>query len=146
MDQPRYMHSGDDEEPSVLIGRALLKLQNAVVTVMTSIRMRVIQSFVVSSVVFLLLWIAAFLYGSFYFTYMPTAAFSTPVHFYYRCVCEVQSSCIWTQAVVKCDSLAQSFSFFFCRTDCESLASFWCSYPVANISLMKNKKHVCICS
>ncbi|KAJ0049918.1 hypothetical protein NL108_005225, partial [Boleophthalmus pectinirostris] len=27
-------------------------------------------------------------------------------------------------------------------TDCESPDSFMCSYPVANISLMKNKKHV----
>ncbi|KAM7389867.1 hypothetical protein PAMP_023816 [Pampus punctatissimus] len=31
---------------------------------------------------------------------------------------------------------------FVCRTDCDSAASFLCSYPVANISLMKNKKHV----
>lgn len=33
---------------------------------------------------------------------------------------------------------------FVCRTDCESPSSFLCSYPVANISLMRNKKHVCM--
>lgn len=33
---------------------------------------------------------------------------------------------------------------FACRTDCESPASFLCSYPMANISLMRNKKHVCM--
>lgn len=31
----------------------------------------------------------------------------------------------------------------FSRTDCESPASFWCSYPVANVSTVRNKKQVC---
>lgn len=47
-------------------------------------------------------------------------------------------------AVVAMYSLSLSHSFFVCRTDCESPASFLCSYPVANISLMRNKKHVCM--
>lgn len=34
-------------------------------------------------------------------------------------------------------------SVFVPRTDCDSPASFLCSYPVANISLMRNKKNVC---
>uniref|UniRef100_A0A3Q3VX81 Seipin n=1 Tax=Mola mola TaxID=94237 RepID=A0A3Q3VX81_MOLML len=38
------------------------------------------------SVFFLLLWISAFLYGSLYYSYMPNAAFSTSVHYYYRYV------------------------------------------------------------
>ncbi|XP_040904112.1 seipin-like isoform X2 [Toxotes jaculatrix] len=111
MDQEIHLSSGDDEEPSVLLGRVLLRLQDAVAMAMFSIRRRVIQGFVVFSVVLLLLLLAAFLYGSFYYSYMPRAAFSTPVHYYYR-------------------------------TDCESPASFLCSYPVANVSLMRNKKHV----
>uniref|UniRef100_A0A3B4V0Y0 Seipin n=1 Tax=Seriola dumerili TaxID=41447 RepID=A0A3B4V0Y0_SERDU len=84
---------------------------DAVVTAMSHTRKKVLQGFVVFSVILLLLWLAAFLYGSFYYSYMPKAAFSTPVHYYYR-------------------------------TDCESPSSFLCSYPVANISLMRNKKHV----
>ncbi|KAM9356686.1 uncharacterized protein ABDE67_004267 [Symphorus nematophorus] len=111
MDQESYLRPGDNGEPSVLIGRVLLKLKDAVVMTMLHIRQRVIQSLIVFSVVFLLLWIAGFLYGSFYYSYMPRAAFSTPVHYYYR-------------------------------TDCESPASFLCSYPVTNISLIRNKKHV----
>ncbi|XP_051276729.1 seipin isoform X1 [Dicentrarchus labrax] len=111
MNQESYLRPGDDREPSVLIGRALLRLRDAVVMAMSRARQTVIQTFVVFSMVFLLLWIAAFLYGSFYYSYMPMAAFSTPVHYHYR-------------------------------TDCESPASFLCSYPVANISLMRNKKHV----
>lgn len=35
-----------------------------------------------------------------------------------------------------------SLFFYSYRTDCESPASFSCSYPVANISLLRNKKHV----
>ncbi|XP_033949557.1 seipin-like isoform X1 [Pseudochaenichthys georgianus] len=104
------MRSGDGE-PSARMFGALLGLQDAVVTWMSRARQRVIQGFTVFSIVFLLLWISAFLYGSFYYSYMPMAAFSTPVHYHYR-------------------------------TDCESPASFLCSYPMANISLMRNKKHV----
>ncbi|XP_044061080.1 seipin-like isoform X4 [Siniperca chuatsi] len=111
MDQESYLHPGDDGEPSVPVGQVLLRLQDAVIMAMSRARQRVIQGFIVFSFVFLLLWISAFLYGSFYYSYIPKAAFSTPVHYYYR-------------------------------ADCESPASFLCSYPVANISLMRNKKHV----
>ncbi|XP_055015121.1 seipin-like isoform X2 [Boleophthalmus pectinirostris] len=93
------------------INRLMLKIQKTVSMAVTQARQRILQGFVVFSVTFFLLWIAAFLYGSFYYSYMPKAAYSTPVHYYYR-------------------------------TDCESPDSFMCSYPVANISLMKNKKHV----
>ncbi|KAI4819701.1 hypothetical protein KUCAC02_004941 [Chaenocephalus aceratus] len=110
MSKKSDMRSGDGE-PSARIFGALLGLQDAVVTWMSRARQRVIQGFTVFSIVFLLLWISAFLYGSFYYSYMPMAAFSTPVHYHYR-------------------------------TDCESPASFLCSYPMANISLMRNKKHV----
>uniref|UniRef100_A0A3Q1ISM3 Seipin n=1 Tax=Anabas testudineus TaxID=64144 RepID=A0A3Q1ISM3_ANATE len=98
--QSHLSKSGDDGDPS-----------DAVSMAMSRIRQRVLQSFVVFSIVSLLLWLAAFLYGSFYYSYMPRAAFSTPVHYYYR-------------------------------TDCEPPASFSCSYPVANISLTRNRKHV----
>lgn len=111
MDRTSHLHPEDGEELTVLIGRALLRLQDAVAMVMSRARQRAVQGFVVFSVVLLLLWVAAFLYGSFYYSYMPKAAYSTSVHYYYR-------------------------------TDCESQGSFRCSYPVANISLMRNKKHV----
>ncbi|XP_031158921.1 seipin-like isoform X2 [Sander lucioperca] len=111
MDQGSHLHPGDDGELSVLIGQTLLGLRDSFVMVMSRARQRVIQGFIVFSIVVLLLWTAAFLYGSFYYSYMPKAAFSSPVHYYYR-------------------------------ADCESPASFLCSYPVANVSLMRNKKHV----
>ncbi|KAG7518975.1 seipin-like isoform X1 [Solea senegalensis] len=105
MDQNSPLSSGAEEQQSVL------RLRDVVITSMSNARRKATQGFVVFFAVVLLLCLASFLYGSFYFSYMPTAAFSTPVHYYYR-------------------------------TDCESSAPFLCSYPLANISLMRNRKHV----
>ncbi|MEQ2306396.1 hypothetical protein AMECASPLE_007887 [Ameca splendens] len=111
MDQKSHLPSEEDVgEPSVIISQVLLSVQHAVVLGISRARRRFLQGFTVFSIVLLLLWIAAFLYGTFYYSYMPKAAFSAPVYYYYR-------------------------------TDCESPSSFWCSYPVANVSLMTNKKH-----
>ncbi|XP_072289440.1 seipin-like [Eucyclogobius newberryi] len=99
------------EEVESPINRVVFKIQKSVSMAISQARQRIVQGFVVFSVTFFLLWIAAFLYGSFYYSYMPKAAYSTPVDYYYR-------------------------------TDCELPGSFKCSHPVANISLMKNKKHV----
>lgn len=93
MSKKSDMRSGDGEPSAQMFG-VLLGLQDAVVTWMSRARQRVIQGFTVFSIVFLLLWISAFLYGSFYYSYMPMAAFSTPVHYHYRCVCNILSSCI----------------------------------------------------
>ncbi|XP_071783295.2 seipin-like [Centroberyx gerrardi] len=105
-------HRGDEESPLkwvVLIGQTLVRFQDSVTMTMSHTRQRLLQGFAVFCTVFLLLWTATFLYGSFYYSYMPKAAYSTPVHYYYR-------------------------------TDCESSASFLCSYPTANISLVRNNK------
>lgn len=96
MDRESDLCQGDVGEPALLVAQVLLRLQKAVVAVVLRIRQTIVQSFVVSSVVVLLLWIAAFLYGSFYYSYMPRAAFSTPVHYYYRCVYEAWLlMCVW---------------------------------------------------
>lgn len=103
MDQESPSHSqNDDIHPSVLNGLLLLRLQDVVVRTVSLIRKRFLQGFVVFSVILLLLWLAAFLYGSFYYSYMPKAAFSTPVHYYYRCV--------WKTAVL---CFIPSFLFLF---------------------------------
>lgn len=141
MDPQNHLRSGGDGDASVLIDQVLLRIHDAVSMAMSRIRQRVMQSFIVFSIVSLLLWLAGFLYGSFYYSYMPRAAFSTPVHYHYRCVCEM----LFPAASVKhkLQLLLCLIPSFF-RADCESPASFSCSYPVANISLMRNKKHVCM--
>ncbi|XP_055437013.1 seipin isoform X8 [Bubalus kerabau] len=42
--------------------------------------------------ILLLLWVSVFLYGSFYYSYMPTVSHLSPVHFHYRTDCESSTS------------------------------------------------------
>lgn len=67
------------------------------------------QAAVLLCALILLLWVSIFLYGSFYYSYMPTVSFSTPVHFFYT-------------------------------SDCDTSESILCSFPIANISFMKNDR------
>ncbi|XP_069749985.1 seipin-like isoform X3 [Narcine bancroftii] len=84
------------------------RLHGHAVTLMLSVRRTLLQVAILICVVLLLLWMSVFLYGSFYYSYMPPISFTTPVHYVFR-------------------------------TDCDSKDSL-CSYPVANISLLRNGK------
>lgn len=48
------------------------------------IKQKVVQTANVLCMLQLLVFVAIFLYVSFYYTFMPTASFATPVHFHYR--------------------------------------------------------------
>lgn len=72
-------------------------------------RRTLFQAAILLCVLVLLLWVSIFLYGSFYYSYMPTVSFSTPVHFQYT-------------------------------SDCDSSEFALCSFPMANISFMKNER------
>ncbi|XP_030224878.1 uncharacterized protein LOC115552719, partial [Gadus morhua] len=52
------------------------------------VQQKVLQGALVLGTLFLLLWAASFIYGSFYYSFMPKAAHSAPVHYYYRSDCE----------------------------------------------------------
>ncbi|XP_030638176.1 seipin [Chanos chanos] len=88
-------------------GPLLLWLQDVAAVTLLRARKTLLQAAILFCVLVLLLWVSVFLYGSFYYSYMPSVSFSTPVHIYYR-------------------------------TDCESSSSVLCSFPLANISLLKN--------
>lgn len=47
-------------------------------------RRLLLQFGVLFCTILLLLWVSVFLYGSFYYSYMPTVSHLSPVHFYYR--------------------------------------------------------------
>lgn len=47
-------------------------------------RKLLLQFGVLFCTVLLLLWVSVFLYGSFYYSYMPTVSHLSPVHFHYR--------------------------------------------------------------
>ncbi|XP_076972067.1 seipin isoform X1 [Tamandua tetradactyla] len=55
-------------------------------------RKLLLQFGVLFCTVLLLLWVSIFLYGSFYYSYMPTVSHLSPVHFYYRTDCDSSSS------------------------------------------------------
>ncbi|KAM9854947.1 seipin-like [Aulostomus maculatus] len=57
-------------------------------------RRTLFQAAVLLCVLVLLLWVSIFLYGSFYYSYMPTVSFSTPVHFYYTSDCDASESAL----------------------------------------------------
>ncbi|XP_056586126.1 seipin [Triplophysa dalaica] len=97
--------------PSVgaVMGPLLLWLQDVAAVTLLKARRTLLRAAILFCVLVLLLWISMFLYGSFYYSYMPTVSFATPVHFYYR-------------------------------TDCDPADSVLCSFPTANISLLKNGK------
>ncbi|XP_037117023.1 seipin-like [Syngnathus acus] len=100
MDRANHMQSG--EETFVLFGASLTRLNDAAVRAMFRVRQRVVQSVVLLSVLVLLLWLSAFLYGSFYYSYMPLVAYSVPVHYYYRTDCDSPKSfrCLYPVANV----------------------------------------------
>lgn len=57
-------------------------------------RRTLLQAGILFCVLVLLLWVSVFLYGSFYYSYMPTVSFSTPVHFYYTSNCDSSESAL----------------------------------------------------
>lgn len=89
------------------VGSVLLWLQDVASVTLLKARRTLLQASILFTVLVLLLWISVFLYGSFYYSYMPSVSFSTAVHFYYR-------------------------------SDCDTSDSVLCSFPTANISLLKN--------
>ncbi|XP_036620624.1 seipin [Trichosurus vulpecula] len=85
---------------------ALLWAQEVGQMVVGRTRKLLLQFGVLFCTVLLLLWVSVFLYGSFYYSYMPTVSHLSPVHVSYR-------------------------------TDCGSAGPVLCSFPVANVSLVK---------
>lgn len=65
---------------------ALLWLQDTVAVTVLWARRTLLRVAVLLCVLALELWVAVFLYGSFYYSYVPSASFATPVHIYYGLV------------------------------------------------------------
>ncbi|XP_026873386.2 LOW QUALITY PROTEIN: BSCL2 lipid droplet biogenesis associated, seipin, like [Electrophorus electricus] len=64
-----------------------LHIQEVTAVLFLRLRRRFLQTaFLLCMIVLLFLW-PSFLYGSFYYSFIPTANFITPVHFYYRTDC-----------------------------------------------------------
>uniref|UniRef100_A0A8C6VMD3 Seipin n=1 Tax=Naja naja TaxID=35670 RepID=A0A8C6VMD3_NAJNA len=90
-------------------GPFLLWVQEVASLLMLRVRRTVLQTAILFCVLLLLLWISIFLYGSFYYSYMPTVSYVSPVHYQFR-------------------------------TDCGQSGPELCSFPVANISFIKDSR------
>ncbi|KAA0709849.1 Seipin Bernardinelli-Seip congenital lipodystrophy type 2 protein -like protein [Triplophysa tibetana] len=91
------------------ISGLVVQIMEVMPVVLARIRRKLLEMAILICVVLLVFWVALFLYGSFYYSFMPTANFITPVNFAYRADCSPHHA--------------------------------MCSFPVSNVSLLKNGKH-----
>lgn len=85
--------SGSDTTGGAM-GPVLHWLQDVAAVTLLKARRTLFQAAILLCVLILLLWVSIFLYGSFYYSYMPTVSFSTPVHFYYSSDCDGSESAL----------------------------------------------------
>ncbi|XP_053175207.1 seipin-like [Scomber japonicus] len=76
------------------MGPVLHWMQDVAAVTLLKARRTLFQAAILLCVLVLLLWVSIFLYGSFYYSYMPTVSFSTPVHFYYTSDCDASESAL----------------------------------------------------
>lgn len=74
------------------VGPVLHWVQDVAAVTLLKARRTLFQAAILFCSLVLLLWVSIFLYGSFYYSYMPTVSFSTPVHFYYASDCDTSES------------------------------------------------------
>lgn len=65
----------------------LLWMEDMCLVMFLRTRRLLLQTGILFCVLLLLLWVSVFLYGSFYFSYMPTVKYSCPVHYQYSTSC-----------------------------------------------------------
>lgn len=86
--------SGGSDTMRSAMGPVLLWLHDVAAVTLLKARRTLFQAAILFCVLVLLLWVSIFLYGSFYYSYMPTVSFSTPVHFYYTSDCDASESAL----------------------------------------------------
>jgi len=84
--------SGSDSSFVSTMGAVLLWLRDVATVTLLKARRTLFQAAILFLVLLLLLWVSIFLYGSFYYSYMPSVSFSTPVHFFYTSDCDASES------------------------------------------------------
>ncbi|XP_041650705.1 seipin [Cheilinus undulatus] len=87
----RSVSTGTDTMGAIM-GPVFHWMQDVAAVTLLKARRTLFQAAILFCVLVLLLWVSIFLYGSFYYSYMPTVSFSTPVHFYYISDCDTSES------------------------------------------------------
>ncbi|XP_075426163.1 seipin isoform X2 [Ascaphus truei] len=67
----------------------LFWLEEVCVLLFLRTRRLLLQGGILVGALLLLLWVSVFLYGSFYYSYMPTVRYSSPVYYQYSSSCDV---------------------------------------------------------
>lgn len=65
----------------------LLWMEDVCLLMFLRVRRLLLQTGILFCILLLLLWVSVFLYGSFYYSYMPTVKYSSPVHYQYSSDC-----------------------------------------------------------
>ena len=107
----------------------------------TCIRGILVKVLTVTSVSLVLLWLAVFLYGGFYYSYMPSVSHVRDVNLQFRFVgpwsfilkLHAVVGLIYKYIITEQKHLYPSY--FFGRTDCDLPMGTLCSFPSANLSL-----------
>ncbi|XP_068460119.1 seipin-like [Clinocottus analis] len=86
--------SGSDSTLVSTMGAVIHWLGDVAAVTLLKARRTLFQAAILFLVLLLLMWVSIFLYGSFYYSYMPTVSFSTPVHFYYTSDCDASESLV----------------------------------------------------
>ncbi|XP_018519628.1 LOW QUALITY PROTEIN: seipin-like [Lates calcarifer] len=84
--------SSGPETMGAAMGPLLHWLHDVAAVTLLKARRTLFQAAILFCVLGLLLWVSIFLYGSFYYSYMPTVSFSTPVHFFYTSDCDASQA------------------------------------------------------
>lgn len=93
------------EEMGSMMGPVLLWLQDVAAVTLLRARRTLLRAAILFCMLVLLLWVSVFLYGSFYYSYMPTVSFSTPVNYQYRyrdVIWHVCKLMVWTWWWILC--------------------------------------------
>lgn len=86
--------TGGSDSMGAKMGPLLHWLHDVAAVTLLKARRTLFQAAILFCVLGLLLWVSIFLYGSFYYSYMPTVSFSTPVHFYYTSDCDASDQAL----------------------------------------------------
>ncbi|XP_059191939.1 seipin-like [Centropristis striata] len=90
--QTRTRRRSGSDTMGATMGPVLHWIHDVASVTLLKARRTLFQAAILFCVLVLLLWVSIFLYGSFYYSYMPTVSFSTPVHFYYNSDCDTSES------------------------------------------------------
>ncbi|KAK3535772.1 hypothetical protein QTP70_021085, partial [Hemibagrus guttatus] len=127
------------------ISNLLLQIHKVITELGVRIKQKVVQTANVLCILQLTIFVAIFLYITFYYTFMPSASFVTPLHFHYRDLAPSGQSELSIQQHCGISTVCPCIIIMSVLLSSSMHSDSVCSFPVANFSLlMNNRKQVMI--